>query len=96
MAEFKTCEEYVLSRLLELEDDRDDLKLDNKQLLIELESMSARLAALEKLIGKRTKISEYVCDDGTKTLSFNSPWEKYDQEDYALMLECMNKYKEEN
>lgn len=91
------CEEYVVNKLTEVEKE-----LDNRDALLEaanmqIENAELRIVQLERLIGTRTKYSSYVAEDGDVSLRFDTPWKKYETEDYNLMVECMEKYsKEEN
>lgn len=93
--EIRTCEEYVLKQLFTAENKVEELEVDNSALHYELDKAVERITKLEKLIGTRTKYSSYEVGDGTKTLNFDGPWEKYDKEDFDLMVECMNKYQTE-
>lgn len=91
------CEEYVVTKLINLEKTNDDKAYTIKALQMQIEDAELRIMKLERLIGTRTTYSSYVAKDGDVSLRFDAPWKMYETEDYNLMVECMQKYsKEEN
>ena len=93
--EIKTCEEYVLNRLTELEKEVTDLRSESDAFVSLVGKRDERIEQLEKFIGTRTSYSSYVTSEGDPSLDFDEPWLKYDPDAYNLMVELMNKYKKE-
>ena len=94
--EATTCEQYVLQELAVTKTQLDNAERDVVYLRGALADANFRVAKLEQLIAKRSKISDYSTGDNSRVIDFDEPWEKYDKEDFDLVVECMSKYPKED
>lgn len=80
-----TCEDYVVEKLMCLEDDNDTLqfKLKNNERLLQI--------ATDKLEKARLAISRYIKhDDVSGSVYIDLIYERYDREDFHAIIEALD------
>lgn len=79
-----TCEDYVVEKLLCLEDDNETLRfqLENAKRLNKI--------AEEKLSRAQLAISRYIKHNGSGTVYIDSIYETYDRNDFHAIIEALD------
>lgn len=79
-----TCEDYVVEKLMCLEDDNDTLKfkLKNNERLLQI--------AEDKLSRAQLAISKYIKHNGIGIVYIDSIYERYDREDFHAIIEALD------
>jgi hypothetical protein len=88
----KTCEEYVLQRVEDLENENEALKAQIDTFREKLEQAVSTVEKLESYIGRNSRLSSYIAHDGDRSFNIEGPWKKYDLEMYNLVKACIMKY----
>lgn len=88
----KNCEEYVLQRVEDLENNNEELKTHIDILQEKLEAAVSTLEKLESYIGRNSRLSSYIAHDGDRSINIEGPWKKHDLEMYNLVKSCIMKY----
>ena len=86
--EIKTCEQYVLKRLEEAENDIEAMKVDIMCKETEIQSLADEVANLKDIIRRRATIT--LADEGGH-ISFESVWEEFesDLQDFEVIKAIM-------
>ena len=79
-----TCEDYVVERLMCIEDDNDTLRfqLENAKRLNQI--------ATDKLEKAQLAISRYIKHNGSGTIYIDSIYETYDRNDFHAIIEALD------
>ena len=87
--EIKTCEQYVLKRLEEAENDVEALKVDIQCKESEIQSLAEELATLKDIIRRRATITP--TQDESQYISFESVWREFesDAQDFDVINAIM-------
>lgn len=89
MKEFKTCEDYVLNRVVQLESEK--AEADNR--IAELEAELAKKEEFIEVVKSRVRLRGQA--HGDIYIDFNSVWKKYDGKLYTKFIECFGLANEE-
>lgn len=77
-----TCEEYVINRVMALEEEKDDLTNNLEALKLAYDRLENKLADIRRIIEKRASVKK-LQDGGTYYISFESIWNRsWDEKDY--------------
>jgi ribosomal protein L16/L10AE len=79
-----TCEDYVVEKLMCLEDDNETLqfKLKNTERLLQI--------AQDKLEKARLAISRYIKHNGSGQIYIDGIWSEYDKDDFIRITEALD------
>ena len=93
--EIKTCEEYVLSKLFEKENQIGDLNEKVDVLQRELNSVLADYQCIKDDLYYLVNQLNVGIFDGERYVEFDRVWEQYDKEHYAKLYDLITKYSED-
>ena len=87
--EIKTCEQYVLKRLAEAENDVEALKVEIQCKDAQMASLAEELANLKDIIRRRATITP--TKDESQHISFESVWSEFasDSQDFDVINAIM-------
>ena len=86
--EIKTCEEYVLAKVQELEDEKASLQDELENVKTKLGCVHADYTNLKNLVAEVAKsFSIKKATGGQSYVSFDSAWSDYDKERFNQMVE---------
>lgn len=88
----KNCEEYVLQRVEDLENENEALKNQIDTFREKLADAANMVEKLESYIGKNSRLSGYIAHDGDRSFNIEGPWKMRDLEMYNLVRACIMKY----
>jgi len=89
MSEVKTCEQYVLNRLAEMENRNAELESQVRELTIDKTHLEECLDKFVNAIKNHADIRR-VQDSTSVYISFDSIWNNYDQEDFEVVKTVLN------
>jgi len=93
MAEIKTCEQYVLFKLEDLEWQHSNLEADYKALQLDFEDVKAKYEQLVSVIKKYAELNGFngVNAQLTHYISFCdiNEYKKEEKEDYVFLMNCL-------
>ena len=89
--EIKTCEQYVLDRLMTLEGENEELQYKLEQTQDKYNSISDKYFKMLELFKGLSEVK--TAGSGTKYISFDSVWESFDIEKYEAVRDML--YSEE-
>ena len=93
--EIKTCEEYVLSKLFEKENQIGDLNEKVAILQNQLNSVLADYQCIkDDLYYLVNQLNVGIFDDG-RYVEFDRVWEQYDKEQFTKLHDLITKYSED-
>ena len=93
--EIKTCEEYVLSKLFEKENQIGDLNEKVEVLQRELNSVLADYQCIKNDLYYLVNQLNVGIFDGEIYVEFDRVWEKYDKEQFTKLHDLITKYSED-
>lgn len=93
--EIKTCEEYVLSKLFEKENQIGDLNEKVEVLQRELNSVLADYQCIKNDLYYLVNQLNVGIFDGEIYVEFDRVWEKYDKEQFTKLHDLIIKYSED-
>ena len=98
MAEIKTCEQYVLGRLQDLEEENDSLIINLNTLRTEYNNLACEFDTLKNIIFRYTKIRSFGDEDKKYYIKFDDidEWNKDTREDFEKLVEKFHLVKEED
>ena len=91
--EVKTCEQYVLYRLTEAENDVESLQVDLVCKDTQIDNLKHELNSLKEFIRKHS--TKATTDEGDNLIRFDNPWEQFEPVDYAYMLSILDEKEDE-
>lgn len=84
-----TCEEYVINRVMALEEEKDDLTNNLEALKLAYDRLENKLADIRRIIEPRASVKQL--ESGSLYISFesiwNRSWDEKDYDDYHRFLE---------
>ena len=93
--EIKTCEEYVLSKLFEKENQIADLNLKVEGLQNQLSSVLADYQCIKDDLYYLINQLNVGIFDGERYVEFDRVWEQYDKEQFTKLHDLITKYSED-
>ena len=93
--EIKTCEEYVLSKLFEKENQIGDLNEKVDRLQRELNSVLADYQCIKDDLYYLVNQLNVGIFDGERYVEFDRVWEQYDKEQFTKLHDLITKYSED-
>ena len=93
--EIKTCEEYVLSKLFEKENQIGDLNEKVEVLQRELNSVLADYQCIKNDLYYLVNQLNVGIFDGERYVEFDRVWEQYDKEQFTKLHDLITKYSED-
>ena len=93
--EIKTCEEYVLSKLFEKENQIGDLNEKVDVLQRELNSVLADYQCIKDDLYYLVNQLNVGIFDGERYVEFDRVWEQYDKEQFTKLHDLITKYSED-
>ena len=93
--EIKTCEEYVLSKLFEKENQIGDLNEKVDVLQRELNSVLADYQCIKDDLYYLINQLNVGIFDGERYVEFDRVWEQYDKEQFTKLHDLITKYSED-
>lgn len=93
--EIKTCEEYVLSKLFEKENQIGNLNEKVDVLQRELNSVLADYQCIKDDLCYLINQLNVGIFDGERYVEFDRVWEQYDKEQFTKLHELITKYSED-
>lgn len=77
-----TCEEYVINRVVALEEEKDDLTNNLEALKLAYDRLENKLADIRRIIESRASIKQ-LAEGGTLYISIDSIWKRsWDDKEY--------------
>ena len=93
--EIKTCEEYVLSKLFEKENQIGELSEQVSGLQNQLSSVLADYKCIKDDLYYLINQLNVGIFDGERYVEFDRVWEQYDKEQFTKLHELITKYSED-
>lgn len=93
--EIKTCEEYVVSKLFEKENQIGDLNEKVDVLQRELNSVLADYQCIKDDLYYLVNQLNVGIFDGERYVEFDRVWEQYDKEQFTKLHDLITKYSED-
>lgn len=93
--EIKTCEEYVLSKLFEKENQIGELNEQISGLQCQLNSVLADYKCIKDDLYYLINQLHAGAFDGERYVEFDRVWEQYDKEQFTKLHELITKYSED-
>lgn len=84
--EIKTCEHFVVNRLMELENTVDSQEEIIQEQIDVIRDLEEKLEFVGKFLSIR-KAYDWDCENKHTYIDFNSVWKKHDSDDYKKLCE---------